>query len=300
MIGARPPEYDAQQWQELRREVPAALAVMGGLLSVLAASVAWLLVLIPASHRGSIRLDPVAWIVVLPAAVLVWSGLLSYRPRAIRLLRLGLILAPLAAGAATLAAILHAPIIPDGRFAGTAVLVGLTVLTVLTAGGSATALRASALSDRQRAPGGPPVAVAAAPLAPAALDAPARVAVRLVFLVVACGLLGIGCVAIFAFGLPGLLATWLLLAPGLGWMFRLATRARQSQRELAATLLVVPLALVAITGGCLVWLGAAQSTVPLVATLALFVLSGIAAAAAAFGRRMLTRSASLGRPAHAQ
>jgi hypothetical protein len=136
MIGGRPPEYDEARWRVLRSERPAGFAALLGLLAVFAASIAWLMVLVPA--RGTnLRMQPIAWLMLLPAAVWLASGLLSYRPRAIRFLRPAYILAPIVAGAAAIAETLLAhPELSSsdpGFAASIPVLSGLAVITLVLA-----------------------------------------------------------------------------------------------------------------------------------------------------------------------
>ena len=148
MIGGRPPEYDDARWQVLRRERPAGFATVLGLLAVFLAALAWLLVLVP-SRGTNLRLQPLAWLVMLPPALWLVSGLLSYRPRAICLLRPAYVLAPLAAGAATLTEALSArPVLAPADpaiVASVPLLAGLALVALVAALLGALALHFSSL-----------------------------------------------------------------------------------------------------------------------------------------------------------
>jgi len=296
VIGARPPEYDERQWQRLRRDGRAATGGMLGLLAVLAASVGWMLILIPPGNGQIVRLNPLAWLAALPGAILIGAGLLSYRPRAMRMLRWALVAAPLASVAAALVG--GAPAARAGDMSS--VLRWLAAVTVVAAAGSALALRFSALASGEPLPGSTRRAAAAhtdpgphrASAGTVPVDRAGRLAVQSAAFVVICGVIGVGFAAIPAFGPAGLAGMLALAALGIGWTFRLAARARQSPRALAATLTAVPAALTAITIACLVWLAAAPSPVARVAAVALAADTAIAITASVLGRHGLRRSTS--------
>lgn len=151
MSVGRPPDYDNARWQALRREKPAAVAVLLGLLAAFAASLAWLLVLVPA-RTENLRLQPLAWLVMAPLGLWLLSGILSYRRRAIRLLRPVYLFTPVAAAVAALMETLNPPSrLPAGDVAVVAspsLLLGLAIVAVAAGVGGMMALRASSLDDR--------------------------------------------------------------------------------------------------------------------------------------------------------
>ena len=75
----------------LRRETPANLAMLAAVLAVLAAFLAWVVVLVPGP--GTARGSPVFWLLAVP--LMAWTGpLLGFRAWAVRSVPLALAAAP--------------------------------------------------------------------------------------------------------------------------------------------------------------------------------------------------------------
>ncbi len=150
---AAPPAPVDRSWDArataLRREGPANTAMLAAVVSVLAALVAWIAVLGPAS--GSVRGSPVFWLLAVP--ILAWTGpLLNFREWAVRSVPLFLAAAPLAALGAMEAARMQraSDILSDDRLdTPTAMLVILGVSIVSTLAGLV-ALRRSSLPGGTR------------------------------------------------------------------------------------------------------------------------------------------------------
>jgi hypothetical protein len=102
------PADDGDLRRRLRKDRQASIAVLAGCAAGLAAVLAWMGVLLPAD-RAVNRIDPLYWLMVAP--LVAWAlAATGFAPWALRLLRPILIVAPLAAAAALVWALLCAQV----------------------------------------------------------------------------------------------------------------------------------------------------------------------------------------------